>query len=145
MPILRNLRTLAGVSIDSISITGATTCSEEFAVDTADEIGLMCLNGPATATGTTPAVTFSLEMSPDGGDTWFNSPIAVNTTTQAQIVIASLTPALENFYFPYGPLAPSGSKSKPLYRWVFTWANADNTLAKYSMWLSVRNRNSWRQ
>lgn len=149
MSILRYLRTsaaLGSADINAYAITNAALdYSESFAVDTSDEVGIMILNGAATATGTGPAMTASLEVSPDGGTSWFASPIAVGTTTQAEVVCASITPLAEFLAFFWVPLAPSGSKSKPLYRWAFTYDNADNDVPGVTMWVSARNRNQWRQ
>jgi hypothetical protein len=149
MTILRYLRessALGSADINAYSILNAALdYSESFAVGTADEVALFIKNGAATATGTGPAMTASLEVSPDGGTAWFAAPVSINSTTQAEVAIASITPLVQAYLYTWIGIAPSGTKSQPLYRWAFTYDNADNDVPAISMWLSVRNRNSWRQ
>jgi hypothetical protein len=48
------------------------------------------INAPNAPTGTTPSLTFSLDASHDGGNTWFNVKTATALTAAGQVRLSSV-------------------------------------------------------
>ena len=141
--LLRKSTALGGGDIDGIVITNADlTYSESFSPDNNDEVGLVVSMG-ATSSGTGPTCAAALQFSPNGGVNWGavaqDSPSSTASSTGALAKGTSVS--LEACSYWKLPVTESESVgSNPLYRWAFTYANADNDFAKVSMWHCLRQR-----
>ena len=136
---LRESTALGAKDISGYTITNAALdYSESFQPGGMDEVALFISPG-ATATGTGPAFTATLQVSPDGGTTWFAVKNARPSTTDATVVVATTSGNYSNQFDL--PVVETGEASKPLYRFAFTYANADNDFESVSMWLAMRKRN----
>lgn len=138
--VFRKLRTseaLGSVDIDSYTVTSASlNYSESFAPAGMDVAGVMIDPG-STASGTAPDTEASLQFSPDGGTTWASVPGAGEGG-----LTASVSPTIGTgstvMYFIKVPVSESGVGQNPLYRWAFTYNNADNGFTGYNAWLFQR-------
>lgn len=137
--VLRYLRDPSGQDINAQTFTGsADTLSEQFQPGGMDEVGLMVSPGN-TASGTTPAFTATLQVSPNAGTTWFDCPQSRASATAAEVVVA--TTSVNYCEFWDLPVVETGEASKPLYRFKFTYANSNNVFTSVSCWLAMRKRN----
>ena len=140
--LLRKSTALGGGDISGITITNADlTYSESFSPDNNDEVGIVVSLG-ATSTGTNPTCAAALQFSPDGvhwGAVAQDSPSATASSTGALAKGTSVS--IEACQYWKLPVAESNSvASNPLYRFAFTYANADNDFDTVSMWLALRQR-----
>lgn len=138
LSILRYLKesvALGSDDINGVTVTNANlNYSESFAPGGMDAIGII-LDPGNTSTGTAPTIAAALQVSADGGTTWApcsfkGSATAFSTGAKAAgapICIIGEVPAVE-----------AGEATKPLYRWAFTYNNADNDFVSVSAWLVGR-------
>lgn len=142
---IRFLRTSAGADINGVGASSASVVvdySESFSPDNNDEVGLIVSLG-ATSSGTAPTLTAALQFSPDGGTHWGAVPQSDASTTAATTGALSkgTSVSLEAIRYWKLPVVESNSVgSNPLYRWAFTFNNADNAFTKVSYWLALRKR-----
>lgn len=133
---LKSSVALGAAEIKAYVITNAAlTYSESFAPGGMDEVTFMIAPGN-TATGTSPTIAVALEMSPDGGTTFI--PVVADAGATTSIASGALSTGTNVAFRISLPLVESGSASSPLYRFAFTYANADNDFAVVNMWLALR-------
>jgi hypothetical protein len=140
--VLRLLRESTGLGSDDINARTVTNAdlnySESFSPQGMDVAGIVLSPGN-TATGTAPTIAAALEMSPDGGTTWAGVPKRDGST--ASVTTGAVSTGSVQAVFCELPLSESGVASNPLYRWAFTYANADNDFVAVSAWLNMRRFN----
>jgi hypothetical protein len=138
--VFRKLRTsvaLGSVDISGYTVTNASlNYSESFAPAGMDVAGIIIDPG-STATGTAPDTEASLQFSPDGGTTWVAVPGAGENGATASVSPTVGTGSTVMYYVKL-PVSESGAGQNPLYRWAFTYNNADNDFAGYNAWLFQR-------
>lgn len=140
LSILRKLKSKAGLELTNYTITNAAlTASETFAPAGMDVLGIFISPG-ATSTGTSPSLTAALEVSPDGGTTWGDVQAVEGGVTASASPAVTVAGGSESFYCK-APISESGVASDVLYRWVFSYNNADNDFASVNMWLFGRKFN----
>lgn len=135
---LRQSAALGSADLNALAITNATLdYSESFSPNGMDVAGIaISVN---TLTGTTPTITVALEVSPDGGSTWFSVPKRDASATA--VTTAALVTGGKQLLFAEIPVSESGAASNPLYRWAFVYNDADNDSSALSAWLIMRKFN----
>lgn len=138
LSILRYLKksvALGGGDINAATVTnGDLTYSESFAPGGMDAIGII-LDPGNTSSGTTPTIAAALQVSADGGTTWAPCSFKGSATAFATGAKAKSTPIS---IIGEIPAVESGEATKPLYRWAFTYAAADNDFTAVTCWLVGR-------
>jgi len=138
LSIFRVLKESVALGSDDISARTVTNAdlnySETFAPGGMDAIGIV-LDPGATATGTTPTIAAALQVSYDGGTTFV--PVAHKggvTAISTGALSASGPLAIQSEV----PVVETGTGVNALYRWAFTYANADNDFVSVSAYLTGR-------
>jgi len=136
MNVLRYLRSYAGADLNAAVIsTVSHTMSEWFSFSDADKVGIAASVGAAWTATTTNTLDIALEMSPDGGTTWFPSPAAENASTGAALTQITTTSNVAEFW-PVN-IIQGGKATNALGRFTFTYG-ATNDEIPVSIWLSLR-------
>lgn len=135
---LKDSVALGSLDINARTITNAALdYSESFAPAGMDFAGLAFHTG-STATGTSPTIAAALEVSLDGGTLWMPVPNSSGSVTAS--TSGAIGTGTNMVYWVEIPAIESGVANSPLYRWAFTYANADNDFVAFSAWLLQRKQ-----
>jgi hypothetical protein len=137
--LLRESVALGSNDINARVVTNADLdYSESFSPNGMDVAGIVMDPGN-TSTGTAPTIAAALQLSLDEGTTWVAVPKIDGST--APVTTGAVAAAADQAIYAWLPASESGSASNPLYRWAFTYANADNDFAAVTCWLVMRKFN----
>jgi hypothetical protein len=133
---LKDSTALGGADINAYTVTNAALdYSESFAPAGMDTIGIALHTG-STATGTAPTIAAALEVSLDGGTLWI--PVSDDRGDVTAATTGAIGTGTNIAFAVEAPAVESGVSNSPLYRWAFTYANADNDVLAVSAWLIMR-------
>jgi hypothetical protein len=139
LSILRRLKSKALLDLEDYTVTNAAlTASEAFAPAGMDVIGIFMDPG-STATGTAPTIAAGLQVTVDGESTWAAVPISEGSATASGT--GAISTGSVSMYYVKAPVSESGVASDVKYRWVFTYANADNDFVALNCWVVGRKFN----